>query len=281
MCMLVLMAHASGIYVTPDGAYDVSVSVDSRHEVYTKRFTSEVTVSFQDASLVNDQLYLSYQVLNADGEVLLEEANRVLLTFEAGATSCTASIEIAPQDYGIDGLDTYTVRFDIVDAINLFWFGRSEEHKLYSDYVQYVDAPLKKVWADIQTPFMNTPIIAGLNVLAFLGVITGVFFLKKGSVRHINIKKWSRFWERPLKKAALSESIRDRKTPSSSLPSIVVLRAVACLIVIIAHHVFSLVLCWAICTVSFHNSFHAHKWRLVSSIICWPRSARNILVLGP
>lgn len=189
MCMVILTVYASGIYVAKDSAYNVSISVGSRHEVYTEKFTSEVTVSFQDASFVNDQMYLSYQILDTDGEVLLEEANRVLLTFEAGATSCTASIEIAPQDYGIDGLDTYTVRFDIVDAINLFWFGRSEEHKLYSDYVQYVDAPLKKVWADIQTPFMNTPIIAGLNVLAFLVVIAGVIFLKKGSVRHIKSKK--------------------------------------------------------------------------------------------
>ena len=239
--MVILTVYASGIYVAKDSAYNVSISVDSRHEVYTEKFTSEVTVSFQDASFVNDQLYLSYQVLDADGEVLLEEANRVLLTFEAGATSCTASIEISPQDYGIDGLDTYTVRFDVVDTINLFWFGRSEEHQLYSDYVQYVDAPLKKVWADIQTPFMDTPIIASLNVLAFLGVIAGVIFLKKGSVRHINTKKWSRFLVRPFKKkAAPSESNPvARKTPSSSLSSIVVLRAAACLIVIVAHHVFS------------------------------------------
>lgn len=187
--MLVLMAYASGIYVTPDGAYDVSVSVDSRHEVYTERFTSEVTVSFQDASLISEQLYLSYQVLDADGEVLLEEANRVPLVFEDGTTSCTTTIEISPQDYGVGKLDAYTVRFDVVDTINLFWFGRSEEHRLYSDCVEYVDAPLKKVWSDIQTPFMDTPIVAGINTLAFLVAVAGAIRLKKGSAKRTRTDK--------------------------------------------------------------------------------------------
>ena len=187
--MVILTVYASGIYVAKDSAYNVSISVGSRHEVYTEKFTSEVTVSFQDASFVNDQMYLSYQILDTDGEVLLEEANRVLLTFEAGATSCTASIEIAPQDYGIDGLDTYTVRFDIVVDIILLWSGRRGEDKLFSDYVKYFDVLIGMVWMVIQTPFMNTPIIAGLNVLAFLVVIAGVIFLKKGSVRHIKSKK--------------------------------------------------------------------------------------------
>lgn len=182
LCTMLFLPSASAIFVEDGNSCDVSIDVESRNEIYTKNFTAEVVVTFYNHSLINNQLYLSYQILSADGSVLLEEANRVLLTPDETGI-CKTEIEITPAVYGVESVDAYNIRFDIVDTANLYWIGRSETQTLHSGSIHYIHDPSTKFVNDIIWGFQDAPVISFLNVCLFLCTISGIMIIKKRSVK--------------------------------------------------------------------------------------------------
>lgn len=74
----------------------------------------------------------------------MAEANRVLLAPSADGT-CEAEIDVKPRKYGVGNQKQYKIRFDIVDTANLYWLGREDRLRIYSDAIRYIDDPVRRI----------------------------------------------------------------------------------------------------------------------------------------
>lgn len=121
LCFCVFLAICS----TAAYADDAQVIIETGAMSYSDTgFAVDVTVTFKDMSLYNEQVYLSYHVVDENGEYLLYENQR--LPFHPDAAFTTVYIEWTSLEEIADR-STAVIQFDLVDEANVYWFSENSD----------------------------------------------------------------------------------------------------------------------------------------------------------
>lgn len=162
----------------------VSVSVIGRKDFANQVFTAKVRVQFNDPSLYNGQLFLSYHIYSdsefhastVDG---IFENERYPLVLDE---NYCAEYEI-PIDCSQTGFENSYVQFDIVDTANVFWYYLLDDSSKYSlDMIHSVDDPVK-AWLDGYVDAIAArPFIFVVNVIVFAGVIVAIVVVRRKNI---------------------------------------------------------------------------------------------------
>ena len=111
--------------LTPIQASETKTGV--RIEVVEQQYTSagvllDVSISFGDTALYNEQVYFSYHLVSENGEMLRFENERLPISLQQDGT---ADIDIqidCAQFLELEGHQTAWIQFDLVDQQNVYWF---------------------------------------------------------------------------------------------------------------------------------------------------------------
>lgn len=102
-------------------------------------FFVDVSVSFHDRALYNEQVYLSYHIVDENGEMLGYENQRLPLSLdETGNAWMTVGIDASTIPAARDGTEVW-IQFDLVDEQNIYWFSGNtaisfQEAQIKCDY---------------------------------------------------------------------------------------------------------------------------------------------------
>lgn len=137
----------------------------------------DVTVTFKEDSLYNEGVYLSYHILDQNGELLQFENTRYPLTVQGGRAEQTiliSSADIPEEAYG----EAMVFQLDLVDTQNVFWFSENGDIAAKMDAITLESAEIEgpsggdmdqnqflKQAAQISVIAINAAGIAGLGAL--------------------------------------------------------------------------------------------------------------------
>lgn len=137
----------------------------------------DVTVTFKEDSLYNEGVYLSYHILDQNGELLQFENTRYPLTVQSGRAEQTiliSSADIPEEAHG----EAMVFQLDLVDTQNVFWFSENGDIAAKMDAITLESAEIEgpsggdmdqnhflKQAAQISVIAINAAGIAGLGAL--------------------------------------------------------------------------------------------------------------------
>lgn len=137
----------------------------------------DVTVTFKEDSLYNEGVYLSYHILDQNGELLQFENTRYPLTVQGGRAEQTiliSSADIPEEAHG----EAMVFQLDLVDTQNVFWFSENGDIAAKMDAITLESAEIEgpsggdmdqnqflKQAAQISVIAINAAGIAGLGTL--------------------------------------------------------------------------------------------------------------------
>lgn len=137
----------------------------------------DVTVTFKEDSLYNEGVYLSYHILDQNGELLQFENTRYPLTVQGGRAEQTiliSSADIPEEENG----EAMVFQLDLVDTQNVFWFSENGDIAAKMDAITLESAEIEgpsggdmdqnqflKQAAQISVIAINAAGIAGLGAL--------------------------------------------------------------------------------------------------------------------
>lgn len=137
----------------------------------------DVTVTFKEDSLYNEGVYLSYHILDQNGELLQFENTRYPLTVQGGRAEQTiliSSADIPKEAHG----EAMVFQLDLVDTQNVFWFSENGDIAAKMDAITLESAEIEgpsggdmdqnqflKQAAQISVIAINAAGIAGLGAL--------------------------------------------------------------------------------------------------------------------
>lgn len=99
----------------------VTITTDATSYAQSQFFV-DVTVVFFDEALYNEQVYLSYHILDSDGEMLAFENQRLPMSLdEDGCAWMTVAIDAVAMPETANG-PVARIQFDLVDEQNFYWF---------------------------------------------------------------------------------------------------------------------------------------------------------------
>lgn len=137
----------------------------------------DVTVTFKEDSLYNEGVYLSYHILDQNGELLQFENTRYPLTVEGGRAEQTILISLADLPEEENG-EAMVIQLDLVDTQNVFWFSENGDIAAKMDAITLESAEIEgpsggdmdqnqflKQAAQISVIAINAAGIAGLGAL--------------------------------------------------------------------------------------------------------------------
>lgn len=137
----------------------------------------DVTVTFKEDSLYNEGVYLSYHILDQNGELLQFENTRYPLTVEGGRAEQTILISLADLPEEENG-EAMVIQLDLVDTQNVFWFSEKGDIAAKMDAITLESAEIEgpsggdmdqnqflKQAAQISVIAINAAGIAGLGAL--------------------------------------------------------------------------------------------------------------------
>ena len=102
----------------------------------------DVTVTFKEDSLYNEGVYLSYHILDQNGELLQFENTRYPLTVQGGRAEQTILISSADIPTGENG-EAMVIQLDLVDTQNVFWFSENGDIAAKMDVVTLAPEEIK------------------------------------------------------------------------------------------------------------------------------------------
>lgn len=137
----------------------------------------DVTVTFKEDSLYNEGVYLSYHILDQNGELLQFENTRYPLTVQGGRAEQTiliSSADIPEEAHG----EAMVFQLDLVDTQNVFWFSENGDIAAKMDAITLESAEIEgpsggdmdqnqflKQAAQMSVIAINAAGIAGLGAL--------------------------------------------------------------------------------------------------------------------
>lgn len=137
----------------------------------------DVTVTFKEDSLYNEGVYLSYHILDQNGELLQFENTRYPLTVEGGRAEQAILISLADLPEEENG-EAMVIQLDLVDTQNVFWFSENGDIAAKMDAITLESAEIEgpsggdmdqnqflKQAAQISVIAINAAGIAGLGAL--------------------------------------------------------------------------------------------------------------------
>ena len=102
----------------------------------------DVTVTFKEDSLYNEGVYLSYHILDQNGELLQFENTRYPLTVQGGRAEQTILISSADIPTGENG-EAMVIQLDLVDTRNVFWFSENGDIAAKMDAITLAPEEIK------------------------------------------------------------------------------------------------------------------------------------------
>ena len=102
----------------------------------------DVTVTFKEDSLYNEGVYLSYHILDQNGELLQFENTRYPLTVQGGHAEQTiliSSADIPEEAHG----EAMVFQLDLVDTQNVFWFSENGDIAAKMDAITLESAEIE------------------------------------------------------------------------------------------------------------------------------------------
>lgn len=133
----------------------------------------EVKVSFSDTSIYNKQIYLSFHILDSDGEMLQYETARYLISLDDKGEA-TIPIQIDLNDYA-EGRNELEIELDVVDEQNLYWFLDRDSVQVESVRVRCLLSGWERLYESLKSEILDSPAIFCANVVVFL-LFCVVFF---------------------------------------------------------------------------------------------------------
>ncbi|MFD1179402.1 hypothetical protein ACFQ3W_24335 [Paenibacillus puldeungensis] len=122
-------------FASVDASPDVRIAVINKEEQSLPSFTTTVQALFINESLYNDQVYLSYHVIDDENNMLLFEGERVPLK------NIDNNLYYAEMNVNLGNISVnknhLKVSFDLIDEKNAFWFSRNPKVSISSDYIEY------------------------------------------------------------------------------------------------------------------------------------------------
>lgn len=127
------------LFCTPvANAAQEGVGITCTDPVYTAQgLKTTVLTTFYDQTLYNDQVYLSYHILDSDGETLVAENQRLPLRLNKSGLASTTVIVNCANLPELSGKETAQIQFDLVDEKNAFWFSAHPNVSFDAETLQF------------------------------------------------------------------------------------------------------------------------------------------------
>lgn len=206
------------------------------------QFIVDVTVSYADMSLYNENVYLSYHIYGKNGELLVFENERMPMeNLGDGQFWRTVCIDVTsiPELEGVEAAD---ILFDLVDEKNVYWFSQNSGITFQSNLLEY-DAS-KLLSTAPQSPGNEDPqptsglnvasqiLVVAANVLGWIAVVVIALHFRK---KKINGGGGVISGKDNNNGAMASIDALPATRPVERLEFISWLRAAACVFVILSH----------------------------------------------
>lgn len=169
----------SVLAMAAEAASDVSIQLVGEPCIEDSGMTVSVQVSFEDMSFYNDKVYLSYHILDEEGQAVITENERIKIDMEQ-QTIQQLELEIDLSNAkSITGDDRLVIEFDIVDEKNAFWFSTNESMNFATIKV----SSHRTIGQKLLYEMSESKVIFGLNALVFVGsIIAATYIYKKVKV---------------------------------------------------------------------------------------------------
>lgn len=154
------------------------VTIETGASSYSESmFFVDVTVSFNDVALYNEQVYLSYHIVDGSGEILVYENQRLPLSLdETGSAWTTVCIDAATVPAAADGTKIW-IQFDLVDEQNVYWFSGNTAIDFQEARIEYDSSLLLPPLAEEETQEApDVPVVSVvLNGIMWVALIVLLF----------------------------------------------------------------------------------------------------------
>lgn len=177
--MIAFLAQANG--VIPGADVVILIEGQEQCQVSGKQIVVQADVMFNKASLMNDSLFLSYHIYDANNNLLLFEGNRIRLNaFDQNAVKGVPVAIDLSKVRELDAQKQIRITLDVADEKNVFWFSKNEAIRFSTATILY-DVSLagrtKRVIAEIAAH----PILLGISILLYGAGIYGWICYKKSN----------------------------------------------------------------------------------------------------
>lgn len=179
---ILIFLNAIGLSVfagTTNISPDVIIAVINKEEQYSERFNLVVQAKFNNTKLYNDNVYMSYHVLDNKDNLLFFEGQRLALV--------PISNDLYYSDFSIDlsaikeldGLQNAKINFDLIDEKNVYWFSKNNEVDMHTDIVVYRKDAFKAFYTSLFKAVKTSPSVFLVNVIFLVLFIKIVILIRK------------------------------------------------------------------------------------------------------
>lgn len=156
----------------------VEITADFPTTIVGRQIKGNITVFFEDPALYHDQVKLSWHVYDVDGKDLAFENERLVLP-EMDNGQCVVPVNIDLSDIVVKA---FSVRFDLVDAKNMFWFSQNSQIDLRFVEAEYRYNVLRETAGVLTNAVVKQPVLLILNVVVDISVAMGILLIRKKKI---------------------------------------------------------------------------------------------------
>ena len=172
--VLLYVLFISDIFVYADTGKIVDITTDT-NIIYKKESRIEVNIEYSDISLYNNLCYLSYHILDENGNSIEYENTRELIKLdETGKGVVILNISIADSD-----IKECIIELDIVDEKNQYWYLDNENILVKSTEIKCKFYGIDRIIDLLLIEIEDSPLIFAVNVLVFIIFLTILYKWRK------------------------------------------------------------------------------------------------------
>lgn len=172
--VLLYVLFISDIFVYADTGKIVDITTDT-NIIYKKESRIEVNIEYSDISLYNNLCYLSYHILDENGNSIEYENTRELIELdETGKGVVILNISIADSD-----IKECIIELDIVDEKNQYWYLDNENILVKSTEIKCKFYGIDRIIDLLLIEIEDSPLIFAVNVLVFIIFLTILYKWRK------------------------------------------------------------------------------------------------------
>lgn len=180
VCMLFIFIF-NGTYVLAQEKSDVELTFDSSKQ-FSNPFNIDVGIIFNDPSLYNQYVFLSYHVYDIQDQELIWEGKRTVIkmkTKEEGYSNIDVDLSSIP---GFEKMKSLKIKFDLVDEQNVYWFSKNSKISFSSKELIYEKSTVGNLVKTLNNAYKEHVFISILNIVVFLLTCIGCFYVKKKNI---------------------------------------------------------------------------------------------------
>lgn len=168
------------LYASASDAPAVSVTVLGSRDVKSQVFTAKVRVCFNDMSLYNDNMFLSYHIYDTSDfhesslDGVFENERYPIVLDENNCAEFEIPIDCSQLGY----TDAY-IQFDIVDTVNLYWLYLTGNGSFELDMIHSHNDPIGAVLGRYADAIVSRPFIFAINIIVLVSCIAALVVVRK------------------------------------------------------------------------------------------------------